>query len=112
VNDIDYEEHLGEGRVRVLLGHPAYCWNPVRHPDHVFQYRRWDDSTGTYHCDGDGETAAAVMDAQVAAPLRARAEQAEANLTMLDNWRRAERDEQPDTPVSPKGHNAKTPAAL
>lgn len=50
--DRDFEIHHGDGRVTIVPGHPAYCWNPMRHPPHDQTYVRWGGGKGTYWCDG------------------------------------------------------------
>jgi hypothetical protein len=52
----EYEEYLGEGRVKIFEGHPNYCPKIVRHAPHTYHYRFLPrDGTvviGNYYCDG------------------------------------------------------------
>lgn len=55
---LDFEEYLGDGRVRIFEGHPCYCPITTPHPGHTFTYyylRAKDEPwRGSYYCDGDG----------------------------------------------------------
>lgn len=53
---MDFEQSLGNGRVRILEGHPCYCPNTERHEPHRFEYLYLDGNgnrvEGFYDCTG------------------------------------------------------------